>query len=374
MFTIESSNNHALMTLWIRIVGDQGTFFVYRLPSLVAGLACIPLAARIAGRSGRSAAIAAAWIVALSFLSIVFSSEARGYALLVACSLAAFESAWTWIDRGDRRWLAASWAFALVGVLSQTLFVLSWAAIATAVIVRIFRQPGDRRLARIVAFGAVPIAIFATWWFVNVRHVFNAGAPPWELATVVTRALAWRTGLPVAEWALIVGAAMSLGVLALDVRRSVRGADPTWIVQVCMVLVVPVATAAILWDEYLAPRYFLVPLAFWCLSFARVIADFGSRSRMRRVLALLVFAAFAVGNLRYVVGFVRAGRGHVGDLVEDMAARATTRQLVVTGNYDFNVGAQIAPHTFTRGRRAACVVHRSARGETHSMPTLARPT
>src|SRR5689334_15360215 len=48
VFAIESSNSHALNTLWIRLAGDRGSFLVYRLPALVAGVACVPLAARIA--------------------------------------------------------------------------------------------------------------------------------------------------------------------------------------------------------------------------------------------------------------------------------------------------------------------------------------
>jgi hypothetical protein len=347
VLTIESSNSHALMTLWIWLVGDQLTFFLYRLPSLAAGIACIPLAARIAFRHGRSAALAAAWIVAVSFLGVVFSSEARGYALMVACSLGAFECAWTWLDSGRRRWLALGWICAAVGVLAQTLFVVGWAAIAAAVIARILREGGSRRIRRVLAFTLPPIALFVAWWFVNVRHVFNAGAPPWEMRPLLTEVLGWSIGLPLAGWTLLVGAPIAAAVLLLDEKELVARRDAISIAQLGLVLFAPAVISALLWNEFLAARYFLVPLAFGSLALARVLgrlADSGARPRW---IAVLVLAAFAAGNTLHTVEFLRVGRGTLGSIVHAMAERSGSRPIVVTGNYDFNVGAQIEWHKRT---------------------------
>ncbi|MCY2959464.1 MAG: hypothetical protein NTY35_04800 [Planctomycetota bacterium] len=344
VLTIESSNSHALNTLWIWLLGDQPTFLLYRLPSLLFGLASVPLAARIALRHGRPAAICAAWIVAVSYLSVVYATEARGYALLVLCSLLAFETAWTWLDTGDRRWLAASWACAAVGILAQTLFVVGWAAIALAVVLRIVREGRASRWGRIAAYLGVPVGLFVVWWFVNVRHVFNAGAPPWDLAAVLTETLAWSLGLPVANWSLVLGAVLAAGILVLDARLLASRGDRTWVAQVGVALVGSVATAILLRHEYLAPRYFLVPLAFWSLSLARVLGHFAEVGRAGRVQAASILVLFAAGNLAHAVPFLRVGRGAIGDLVRAMATRSDARPIVVTGNYDFNVGALLEWH------------------------------
>ncbi len=366
VLTIQSSNSHALITLWIRLIGDQPTFFLYRLPSLLAGIACVPLAARIAFRHGRAAAISAAWIVAVSFLGIVYATEARGYAVMVLCSLLVFECGWTWLDTGAKRWLVASWACAAVGVLAQSLFVVGWAAIALAIVVRIQREARGRTAIRAnaarghtairanaargrtpiraAAFVVVPVATFVAWWFVNVRHVVNGGAPPWELGAVLAETCAWSLGLPVASWSLVLGAVLALGILVLDAKLLAARGDRSWIAQVGVVLAGSVATVVLLRDEYLAPRYFVVPLAFWSLSFARVLGQFADTGRAGRVQALCLFALFAAGNLAHVVPFLRVGRGAIGDLVRQMAACSDARPIVVTGNYDFNVRALLDWH------------------------------
>lgn len=357
VFTIQSSNSHALITLWIRLLGDQPTFLLYRLPSLLAGIACVPVAARIAFRHGRASAIAAAWIAAVSFLGIVYSSEARGYAPMVLCSLLAFECGFAWIDTGRRRWLVASWACAAFGVLAQTLFVVGWAAIAAAVVARIWREGRGRCAIRTVAYAAVPVACFAAWWIVNVRHVFNAGAPPWELRDVLAETCAWSLGLPLASWTPWLGAPIAAAIAVFDARWLAARGDRAWIAQVGVVIAGSVATTVLLRHEYLAPRYFVVPLAFWSLSLARVLGRVAETGRAGRAQAVLLFAAFAAGNLAHVVPFVRTGRGAIGDLVREMAVRSEARPIVVTGNYDFNVRALLDWHarSLPPGREIAYV-------------------
>lgn len=51
--SIHHSNNNHLNSLLIYWLGDQTHWIVYRLPSLVAGVIAVPLAAVVAGRQGR---------------------------------------------------------------------------------------------------------------------------------------------------------------------------------------------------------------------------------------------------------------------------------------------------------------------------------
>jgi hypothetical protein len=334
VFTLRSSNSHALNTLWIYFVGDRPDFVLYRLPAFLAGLACVPLAAQIAGRHGRSAAIAAAWLTAVAFLLVVYSSEARGYAPMVFLSLASFECAWTWLDTKAQRWLVLSWLCAVLGVLSQTLFVVGWGAIALAVVVRIARVAGPGKLARSAAFACLPLLAFAAWWVVNVRHVFNAGAPSWSTLDMLTKT-AWSAfGMPEGPLAAGLGTLLAAAVLALDARWLAARGDLAWLVQIGVVVLGSVATVVLLRGEFLAERYFLVPLAFWILAFARVLARLGERAPAA---AAALFLAFAAGNALHLWPVLRVGHGTIGALVRTMATGSTSNPIVVTGNYDFNV-------------------------------------
>ena len=57
---IHHSNNHHLPTLWMLVLGPDAPVWAYRLPSYLAGVATIPLAAALAWRCSRRAALVAA--------------------------------------------------------------------------------------------------------------------------------------------------------------------------------------------------------------------------------------------------------------------------------------------------------------------------
>ncbi len=344
--THSSSNNHPLNSLWIWILGDQRAAWPYRIPALAAGLAAVFVAARIGARHGRAAAIAAAALVAVSYPLTVYTTEARGYGLLVLCALASFESAWTWLDARGRGALVVFWASSAVGVLSQYLFVLCWAAIAAGIVWRLFADRAGRRaaFARAALILAPPAAFFAALWWIVVRHVFNAGAPPWNLATVMEQTFAWSLGLPEAGWSLALGAALATAILALDVRALQARGDAAWVVQIAAVVVLPAAGVLLLRDQYVAPRYFLVPIAFWLLSAARVLGALAARGHGALAAAGLLFLAFAAGNLARTVPFLRVGRGTIGALVQELARRDPSPVVRVAGNYDFNVSALLEWH------------------------------
>lgn len=109
-----------------------------RLPSLIAGTLSIPLTYLVGARAvGRTAAIAAAAIVALSPFMVYFSTEARGYALAIALLLASTLALLQAIRSPARGWWVAyavcsalamySHYTAAFPLLAQLLWVL-WAA------------------------------------------------------------------------------------------------------------------------------------------------------------------------------------------------------------------------------------------------------
>jgi hypothetical protein len=70
ILTAHHDNNHYLMTFWMYLVSPQRNWFIYRLPSVVAGTVTVALAAQVARRWGRLAALAAALLTGASFVRI----------------------------------------------------------------------------------------------------------------------------------------------------------------------------------------------------------------------------------------------------------------------------------------------------------------
>ena len=127
--------------------GAAPTFIEYRLHSLLAGAATIVLAALIARRRGRLEAMLAACLTAGSYLLIHFSSQARGYALMLCFAFGALLALQRYLDAAGGRWrralLAAAFSMCVVlGLLSHLMFVQFVAAAALWAGVVLWRRFG----------------------------------------------------------------------------------------------------------------------------------------------------------------------------------------------------------------------------------------
>jgi Dolichyl-phosphate-mannose-protein mannosyltransferase len=169
-----------------------------RLPSLLAGVATIPLVFAVGVRTvGRNAAITAAALVALSPFLIFYSSQARPYALMVFLVLAATLALVMALGRGERRW------WVVYGICSCAVMYTQYTGVfvlgAQAVWAFIF-WPGARRpllVANVCAtLGFVP-------WIPTVirdSHSFEIHAyailDPFTPRAVVHDAAVWAIGQP----------------------------------------------------------------------------------------------------------------------------------------------------------------------------------
>ncbi|TPW19343.1 MAG: hypothetical protein FD126_2778, partial [Elusimicrobia bacterium] len=122
--------NQILNTLWLRLVGTPSWWGTYRLHSLAAGVATIALAHRAAARWGSLEGAAAAGFVSASYLLTVYSSEARGHAMMVCFALCAFVCLDAWLKTRSRA-AHAGWAASVaLGLLSHLMFAQAYAAFA----------------------------------------------------------------------------------------------------------------------------------------------------------------------------------------------------------------------------------------------------
>src|ERR1035438_5022787 len=125
---IHHENNHYLISLWMWTLGPDRDWWMYRVPSILAGMGAVWAAIRIGLRQSRATALVAAVLVSLSYLAVFYSSEARGYAIACCMALVGYDCMENYLR--VRTWpYAAGYGLAVViGMLGN----LSYVSVAVA--------------------------------------------------------------------------------------------------------------------------------------------------------------------------------------------------------------------------------------------------
>lgn len=215
-----------------------------RLPSLLAGTVTIPVVYGIGARtSGKTAGLIAAAITALSAVMVMFSTEARNYAVMMAAVSGSTLAMLLALDTGRRRW------WVLYGFCSCVAMYSHYSA-AFVLIVQaawlLWRQPQARRA--VVLSNLAAAVAFAPWipgWIKDTHSVtipiINVLAPftPSAVRSAVGQ---WAFGYPYLvirqapgmTFAVLIGVGLLLALTGLAARavveaRAGRGAPRTLI-------------------------------------------------------------------------------------------------------------------------------------------------
>lgn len=308
---LKHDNNHPLNTLWLFWLGPRESWVAYRVPAFLAGLAAVVLAIRAGARRSRLEGVVAGLVFATSYLMVASSTEARGYSLAVACALAAllvFERA---IERPTWRGCLGFWLLVTTGFLSHLSFGHAYAAFLAWSGWRVLRPGGSRRAATVgmLALHAAPLATLAAVYRVFVSGMTVGGGPAWSLEQVLSRTLAWTLGGPdAAVWALALGALAS-AVLAADALLLRRAGSDRWVFDTTAVLWAPTLAVVALQPGFLAPRYFLLPVTFFLLAWAHVLARLLAGRPLARLVGVALLSLSVAGNAAHIAPYLRLGKG-----------------------------------------------------------------
>ncbi|MFG0320365.1 MAG: glycosyltransferase family 39 protein [Planctomycetota bacterium JB042] len=319
--SIHSDNNHWLVSLWLRALGDERPEWALRLPSTVLGALSVP-AAWLAGRrrAGAAAGGVAAGVVAIAYPLVHYGSEARGYAPAIFFLLASVWLLERFADGGRRRDAIGFAAAATLGVASHLTFTFALAALAADRLLR----PGPRRSRALVPF-LVPLSALALLFVVDLRHWTVAGGDPLPAGRGLADATAWLVGARPGGAGALVTAGL---LLVASLRSSRRAGDVT-------ALLLPWVAATAAGAAYVPPRYFVVPLVLPLLALAELAADALRRGgRAGRVAVGIGAAFFLLHQSFFLREFLEHGRGPTRTVIETML-RTSRNPEDVTVAFDF---------------------------------------
>jgi hypothetical protein len=348
---IHHDNNHPLNTLWMVLAGGEEDPWVYRLPSLLAGLGSVALAWRSGRRRGRAAGLLAAGFLAASFPMIVYSSEARGYALAVFFAILAFLSMETHLERGERRAAALFAASSVLGPLSHLTFLYAYAAAAAWWAVRLARRRAPARdLVRSFAWlHAAPLAVLALLYSVDIRFLGSGGGNPGSWLGVFVRSFSLGIGGPTYGGAAIaVGIAAMAAALAAIVVEAREGSE-RWVFHAAVLFAAPLAFRMAFPTDVVYERYFLVPTAFLLLLLADLLAHVRRLGPQGRATCLALILLFAAGNAAHLARFLRFGRGSYAAAVRFLRGATEGDAVTVGSDHDFRNQLVLSYHVERAG-------------------------
>jgi hypothetical protein len=341
-------NNHPLNTMLMWAQGVHPGWRLYRGPNLLAGLASVVVAVVILRRRGALAALVGTLLVGFSYPLVLFSSEARGYALVVLFALVAFDALERYLTSRGWFWNLVYVLACVLGLLSHLTFVYFLAAAAAWSGARFVRE---RRGAGFIAWQLLrlhllPAACLAFLYVVFVRRLTIGGAPSEALFDALRNALGDLLGADNAPNAAVVLILVALALLALNVFALARRRDDLSVflvaVVVTPVVVVTLQIALVERRQPIMARYFLVPFVFVLIGWSILLSDWLRTRDARRVASAALIVGFLALNLYHTVLFLRIGRGHYHDAVTYMATyppgRTPPPLIVVSSDHPLRTG------------------------------------
>jgi hypothetical protein len=338
---IHHDNNHPLNTLYLFVVvhlaGAHASPMLFRLLSLISGAALLVVLFRSEYESHDAGAATRAWIAitlcGCSFLAILYSSEARGYAPAALCGVSAYAQ----VRRGrilrsaDRLLFAATCA---AGLLSHLTFVFVYAGLLAWTARRAIRNDGVGWQAWI-ALHRFPIAFVLADYVLYARHLVYGGGPAFSTAEVLRRGLSVAFGGPDAGVWAVGSAVYAVLLIAIGLYLLHRERNDEAIFFLTALVLAPAAVLSVYHARFLEVRYFFVLLPFVWLLAARALGYALSCPAGRVIVPALVTAS-VLGNGVHVVTMLRDGRGHYARAVSTMSALTSGQEIVVASDQDFS--------------------------------------
>jgi hypothetical protein len=315
-----------------------------RAPSLIAGAAAIPLVYLLGARTvGRRAGIVAAAITTFSPFMVYYSTEARGYELMVVLVLGSTLCLLAAADSGRARWWGGYAVCACAAVYTHYTAVF---ALAGQLLWLLWAYPRARRAA-LIATAAAAVGFLP--WASGLRGDLGSSTTdilsalqPFDASYVRASLAHWAIGYPYATPtsrvadlpgvpALVaLAVALALGVLGL-VRAGLHRPDRRVALVIVLAVSVPIgeAIASAIGSNVIGTRNLAASWPALAVCLAAVVVAAGPRLGI--VASVLAVAAFAAGGLKLLdrdfqrpdydgaVAFVD-GAGRLGDVVVDGAS------------------------------------------------------
>jgi hypothetical protein len=330
-----SDNNHCLNSLFMFVIGNTGHWYLYRLPSLVAGVLTIPLVWLATRKAGRIEACIATILAASSYLLINFSSEARGYSLVIFFSIATYYLLERCLDSAALRWRILLWICMGLGILSHLTFMFVMVAAVVWLPYAGFRK--HERWTSIMrnwlaSFGVPAIALLFFCLLV-VRRFKIVGGPPYDLTAVLAESISYLGGEgQIVSPLTTLWGAITLALVVNALFLMWRKGRSEWFFLFIVVLAAPATALLIHKPEVLFVRYFLINIFFAYIALSCLLAELSRRKTAGMIATALFLLVFLAGNGFQTARLLEYGRGGYREAIRFIGENSNRNPITIASD------------------------------------------
>ncbi len=344
--SLHVQNNHYLSTLWLYVLGPSQWFVLYRLPSIIAGVVTIALAAHLASRYSKAAALFTAALAATSYLLVHYASEARGYSMLTMFALLSIVLALSHAKRPRLNTTILLNLTLSLGLLSQLLFAVFAALLGLwlALKPRAEGAPGKRlsQLAWACACGVLPAITLIALFVLDISQIPPGGTDPSDALHVIVTALSLTLGGPHDGWLSLAFAAvtvlLTLALLIAPLRKRDDFATLTLTLLAGLFVLLPLLSSPT--HTPLAVRYFLVCVPLVLIVLSKLLSDLWLSRGFKRALAVAALLVYFILSGVHLSWLLRDGHGQYTQAVTYLGSQSSHGvKLQLSGDHDFRIKA-----------------------------------
>jgi hypothetical protein len=337
--TFHSEINHHLYTLYFFVFRPEDNWFDCRIPSLAAGIGAVVMAGMIGRRQSPACGFFATVLFGFSYVMILYSSEARGYALAVFFALAAFHLLDRFLETSRWPFAVAFCACAILGFLSQLTFVSFYLATLAWSFYRCKGNAKRTFVGTMLYCHAAPLLFLAAFYLVDIRHLTGIGGTPSSLLQSCIAVPAWAMGSPSHPAAKLAATLVAIAILVGGIWLLRRTRPDLCVFFLAAIIAFPLLLVVVRGSDVIYVRYFIVAIAFLLLLFSFVLEWMYEHGPGGKAACAALLAMFLTVNGLHAASLFQHGRGQYSQAIRYITEHSQRSPVTVGGDHDFRVGA-----------------------------------
>lgn len=332
---IHHDNNHYLNTLFLYYFQNNVTWYIFRIPSLVAGFGIMAMAVLINPNRGGIYTFTTLTLIGFSFIIINYSTEARGYSMMLFFALAGFWCLRHFLSHKKPITLIFFWSTIIAGSLSHLTFIHFFtAAFLWSSLVLLRKGQIKEGMIQLGMLHVLPVIFIITLYFINISGMVIGGGPDYSLIRVVGETINIALGASFTGIPAIITILVAVFIFVAELIYLYQKKSSLWIFYLVVIFLSPAVLIIITQPKVLLIRYFLISILFFLILLSHFLCRCYMKGHWGKYLYIIFVLLFCLGNGVKILDFMKYGRGSYIDALKFMDENSGGH-ITISSDHDF---------------------------------------